>query len=387
MRPFLVAAIACNVLLILPSPTRAAELKKPAVPGVDRAVARAQQFLIGAYEGQGKFGGSQNQHMGNTALCVYALVKSKAALDQPAITESIKKMLDYANAAPGTEDKGTYNSGLVMLALDALRDAGVGRNGPISPGDQEPGAKGKGRGPFDTEMRKLASALLKAQHNGTTFRYGVKRLGGFDRSVDQYAMLGMWAARRSGLPIKKTFWTKMAAFFIKRQDPDGGWAYKTGGSSTHAMTAATIGSLAICHLNVAGKRMMRQEVISSPGDETGDKPEVVERKDNSPVAKAIGKGFAWLATNGLDNTKGFNPYYIYALERACALTKTQRIGDRDWYTVKAKDLMAKQKGNGSWDGGHGDRCCTAWNLLFLTRATEDNFKPKKPRYTSPGESS
>ena len=105
------------------------------------------------------------------------------------------------------------------------------------------------------------------------------------------------------------------------------------------------------------------------------------------MGKAIERGFEWLATNGLDDTKGFNPYYIYGLERACVLTKTQRIGDKDWYTLKAQDLSAKQKGNGSWDGGHGDRCCTAWNLLFLVRATEDNFTPKKPRYTSPGESS
>jgi hypothetical protein len=59
-------------------------------------------------------------------------------------------------------------------------------------------------------------------------------------------------------------------------------------------------------------------------------------------------------------------YYLYALERAGVLCRTEWIGRRAWYPEGANVLLAGQGKDGSWNDSTIDTC---FAILFLKRAT------------------
>jgi hypothetical protein len=83
-------------------------------------------------------------------------------------------------------------------------------------------------------------------------------------------------------------------------------------------------------------------------------------------------GIAWLSANfTLSKNPGasdqrWHYYYLYGMERAAVLAGVRAIGQHDWYREGATFLLARQAGNGMWNG---DAVPTCFALLFLTRAT------------------
>jgi len=96
--------------------------------------------------------------------------------------------------------------------------------------------------------------------------------------------------------------------------------------------------------------------------------------------QAVMSGLSWLARNfsvsgnpgppseewAKNDPKVFHYYYMYALERAGVLCKTEWIGRHAWYPEGSDALLAAQGRDGAWNGNIHDTC---FAILFLKRAT------------------
>ena len=107
------------------------------------------------------------------------------------------------------------------------------------------------------------------------------------------------------------------------------------------MTAAGIGSLAICRLYLGNGQV--QDPV--PGD------------------RSINDGLHWLDRR---LERGDSLYTWYGIERVGALTGRSHIGGEDWYGAGAAKILKLQVEDGSFSGGLPH---TAYSLLFLNRAT------------------
>ncbi len=216
-----------------------------------------------------------------------------------------------------------------------------------------------------------------------------------DNSNSQYATLGLRACADAGVVLPKDVlqlarksWTETqhpAAGEDKNavatggfaSGPPRGWCYSRADvcAKEHrpygSMTAGALGALGILHY------LLDSDV----------------KKD--PVARS---GLAWLSANW-SVTEHPGPqefdvspkeeyyYYLYALERLGMLMGIEKVGGHDWYAEGAKEILAAQKADGSWNDGAAKRGNSTWDtcfaILFLKKATrelvvsEDRNKPRK----------
>jgi hypothetical protein len=219
-------------------------------------------------------------------------------------------------------------------------------------------------GPLEAVRSRLGQGILR---NGQ-WTYGCLsdtepgRASYGDNSNTQYGALGLRAVRKAGVEVPRTVWERAAANWIETVKSSG-WGYRTDGKHRRfSMTAAGIGSLAICmeglHGNRAGERIRAEPVIVD-------------------ALEYLGK---MLMTYGY---KGQNTYVFYGVERACRLTGTERFRSLnrsfDWYREGAEMLISGQESNGSWGGArtkkagvvadYGAPVDTAFAILFLEKAT------------------
>ncbi|MCE5327948.1 MAG: tetratricopeptide repeat protein [Planctomycetaceae bacterium] len=354
---------------------------------VNEAITKGAAYLRSQQGADGGFGNTQYRNEpGCASLCLLTLRKCGATKTDPAIKALLPFMMRYAGLDSRDWDKhAVYNCGIMLLALDSLCE------------DTDDFGKRVHKRLYVTAMANLGTTIVNAQaDNGG---WGYKRGdGNQDLSNTQYAVLGLWAVSRNKIAVPKTTWLKAAGFLINMQNSDGGFTYrlpgKHRGNGTHPMTAAGIGCLGVCILQATGKRISREDIAGtylSPGNkEAVDAKKQADEaaakaKRKTPAELAIERGFDWLDRSGIYQS---DAYYLYGLERACALTQTQKIGKQDWYEVVANQICLAQRGDGSWsDGGpvvkQDSILATCWNLLVLVRATEQmlgNYYP--PNYVS-----
>jgi len=359
--------------------------QQAALAQVNGTIDKARKYLLSKYDGNGGFEGKFPDYIGEEALIVYALVKSGVDPNEEAISKTFDALVKYAMGQPGADKRGTYNCGLVLMALDAVKDAWVHKaekEGDSFSKSQAHAMKTRIRVP----MRNLVEGMLRNQKDGKSFSYGGRaNHGGHDLSIHQYALLGLWAAYRNDIQLKRGLWEQQAKYLLELQQDDGGWAYKKDGQrmSTDTMTGAGIGSLGICYLLAEDQRVERQRIDGTEGEGDLRRDKVVDVEPKGEIEKAIERGFKWFEEH--NRWQAAQPYHVYGLERACTLTQTQRIGGEDWYVTIVEKLVTSQQQDGSWWGRWSTETATAWNLLFLSRSTELLFEPV-PHHQSPGES-
>jgi hypothetical protein len=193
-----------------------------------------------------------------------------------------------------------------------------------------------------------------------------------DNSNTQFALLALWAARRHGIPVQRTF--RLAVHrFETSQLPDGTWHYfyQPVGPSRHpdprwrAMTPVGLLGLALKH------------GMQDPGG----------KGQQAVRAELIEKGFAALSTDIGEPTGQMSErvpqldlYFLWSVERVGTLYGLPRIGEKDWYRWGAEILVTNQNNRGFWpptDPSRVDRKVgmstygpvvnTAFALLFLKR--------------------
>ena len=196
-----------------------------------------------------------------------------------------------------------------------------------------------------------------------------------DNSNTQFAILGLWVARRHGIPVDRAV-GKLERYFRATQNADGGWGYQPPRSpSTHTMTCAGLLALAVAH-GTAQEAALRTEAASGKA-----RPDAADKKaiDLAHDA-AVQKGLLALSTaiqppkavgdkvvipRGLRN----HPYYFFwSLERIAVALGLQTIGRKDWYAWGSDLLVASQGRDGTWEADYGPQVDTCFALLFLRRA-------------------
>lgn len=286
---------------------------------IDRAIRSGQQYLMERQLPDGSWQDYPDYVAGSTALAVYTLLKSGV----PADHRSVSKGIAYLRTHPA---RHTYSMALVLLAVGA-----AGR-----PGDEE-------------WMARMTDELLMWQERNGLWGYPF----GGDLSNTQYAALGLWAAEKRGISVPQSVWADLVQAVLSCSDKSSGdgFGYTPGSSPTPSMTAAGVGTLAICrdHLDERSAQLARR------------------------AERAIAAGADWLGKNCALHPLGggaemWTLYMLYGLERAGALAKLDAFGGHPWYPEGAGWLLERQEPTGGWGGGDAD-VNTSFAVLFLARAT------------------
>ena len=329
----------------------------------DECVAKATDFLRAELLRKPPRGGSRS-------LAAYALVKAGLSKKDPIVqtaVNAVRGRINVGTYTPTREAEANYEAPVDAMLLAAV-DAVAYRN----------------------ELQAIAAYLIGNQATDGSWDYPGNRTVG-DTSQCQYAILGLWACHRSGIQIAPTVWDRCAAWHVRNQSTDGGWAYHPGkatgpglGQSTHNMTFSGMATMAICQRVLYPQRKKKRrklfgrfnEVsIDEPGQEA-----VAKYKPNAEqqlIRDRIAAGKRWLAARWLSANphRGHKQYFYYAMERAMALNGLQRVEEINWYRTSGEVLQTTQQENGSWTGSTGVVPNTSFGILFFLRATTRDIEP------------
>jgi hypothetical protein len=242
----------------------------------------------------------------------------------------------------------------------------------------------------DDEKPKLHPEVAKwaklVNQNDGRAKFAAGKFGDGDNSNTQFAVLGVWTARKNGVPCDGA----IAAFerrFRGSQHPDGSWGYRSGfelsDSSSVAMTCAGLLALAVAHGN-------ENALKNNPDNMAPAKPKGIPFGDDPAINAALkclgnsitmakgqppegrGKPAAKRAKRFKADELNTNLYFLWSLERVAVLYGLETIGNHDWFIWGADALVDTQLANGSWDSrayhGANPEVSTAFALLFLNRA-------------------
>lgn len=295
----------------------------------------------------------------------------------------------------------TYSVALAILFLDRLNDANdvpliQALGNRLLLGQNQAGGWSYYCGnPRDAEIKRLRSLLQQRMPNPVP---GEGRPGGpprkppprheppegkdkGDNSNTQFALMGLWKARRHGVQADKGL-TAVEQRFRKSQNKDGGWSYIPGDrkGSTASMTCVGLLGLAMHHV------ALKQVVLRTEARPPGNAPAADPGQD-----RAIRNGLLALGTVINPNPRSapvnhrIDCYFLWSLERVAVAYGLNTIGEKDWHAWGARMLLAKQDNDGSWPG-FSPEVETCFALLFLRKAnlTQDISASLTGKVTDPG---
>jgi hypothetical protein len=312
---------------------------------------------------------------GATALAALTLLECGVPRDDPAITTALTAL---RKAVP--EMKKTYAIATSVLILDRLGDprdvglidvlvirllAGQSDKGgwaydchlpDTAEGTRLSQIRKDARGPFP---RELEQAVLVAREVN---RIGLGRPFD-DNSNTQFALLALWAARRSGWPVEEALF-RAEKRLRGEQLANGAWPYRASfeRDARPTMTCVGIMGLAMAH-----------------GAAADAAPERVPARPALARDAALHTGLNFVANHvGQPQPKGkAQPvvvpsdgkwlYFLWSVERVCMVLHLQQIGGKDWYGYGTEVILAGQKADGTWEAEFGPVADTCFALLFLER--------------------
>jgi hypothetical protein len=328
-------------------------------------------------------------------IVTYALIRSGESVESPAVKTLVRLVLDEKLKGPyGNNPHQFYEAGTDMMMFEAVNPRR-----------------------YQRELEIIASFTVENQWPSGSWYYYTQPEHGGDTSHSQYAILGLWAASRAGVRIPRNVWSRAADWHLKTQVSDGGFAYHPGDGkiSTHSMTVNGVASLCIVRLMLYPGQSY-PPAFAPVSDDAEEKETKAIREDAKPAApkggaparpgvlqpldlsgsrtagrsrrsrivgvagpvktiplwrlnQAISRGANWIRTNYKSETGRFHLYYLYGLERMCALAEIDSFDGHDWYGENALATIKKQRRDGHFDGDTGLNPDTAFALLFLSKAT------------------
>jgi hypothetical protein len=202
--------------------------------------------------------------------------------------------------------------------------------------------------------------------------------GTSDNSNTQFATLGLWAARRQGLPVDRAL-ALVAQRFRTSQSKKGGWDYHYrygGAGQTPSMTGAGLLGLAVGHGLVSPRQQARQRK-DPPHDQAVERGLAV-------LSEMIGK----LVPGNRPRNHPGNLYFMWTVERVGMLFGLRQINGKDWYEWGSTLLVKHQDKKGNWNlGGYpgsADLTDTSFALLFLSRSNLATDLSKSLEYLTVG---
>jgi hypothetical protein len=383
---------------VLAAPARAVSPK-----AVDQAIAGGVAYLRSLQ--QPGTGAWPHTRMGATALAGLTLLECGAARDDRAVQNAARYVRSEAILCTYT-----YSISLAIMFLDRLGDpadvpviesltvrllAGQNDEGgwtydcPAIPSEEvrrlstlvrtrnELVGRRDLPAPGGADRRRELSPEIRDQL-ARLRRDTVHTPGYGDNSNTQLATLGLWIARRHGLPVEDAL-ARLDTRFRTSQLASGAWPYSfegradpelrgrrghargqptfAGAAGSGAMTAAGLLALAVAH----------GAASETPGKDDLGKDTAV-RAGLSALAQSTSHMPYRRGPQGPIPT-GFSYYYLWSVERVCAVFDLKTLGQRDWYAWGARILVLCQHPDGSWgETRPSDGVDTCFALLFLRRS-------------------
>lgn len=214
----------------------------------------------------------------------------------------------------------------------------------------------------------------------------------YDTSLQQYGLLGLWAARAGGLDVAPQAFAAAGRHLLDVQGKGGAATAVTFTSYAQLRAAAGTDAPPKATTARAAPRGFAYQEAGEPafGSMTsaglsglllaraglGD----ADRALRARFDDAIDAAYGWLAANFcVRSNPGFAEradrhwyYWLYCLERSCELAGIARLDGRDWYYEGALQLLANQQPNGSFRAEQPSTLLldsTCFALLFLAKAT------------------
>jgi hypothetical protein len=264
-----------------------------------------------------------------------------------------------SHAPPSLTQLSASGVGMALIGPDKLGAGNLSR--PPRNGEARPGRP-------DEAMRTVApmarTALPSSLQSLPIVRHEAGKkanlhAGSGDNSNTQFAILGVWAARRHGVAVEPSL-ALVASRFHVSQNSDGGWGYSPHGGSAEAMTCAGLLGLAAGRAGTA--EGVREAAANDPVIEKGltylgnkvGKPESVTRK-RGQRGRLVAAG----SSPGL--------YWLWSLERVGVIYNLKTIGGKDWYTWSTRLIVNHQQEDGSWRENYEPTIDTCFALLVLKR--------------------
>lgn len=219
----------------------------------------------------------------------------------------------------------------------------------------------------DRPIPKLPEELQQLLPGGaTTPPQGIDNVAE-DNSNTQFATLGLWVARRHGLPIERAM-RLIELRFRQSQNSDGGWSYTYGaGMSTPTMTAAGVLCLAVSDGAAADARARSGGEAKSPPLKDANLLiglTALATTIGNPVGNVAGPLAGLIPRAG-----GRSFYYLWTLERVAMALGLDTIGKKNWYQWGAEILVVSQDPRtGLWQGDYAGGVDSCFALLFLARS-------------------
>lgn len=215
----------------------------------------------------------------------------------------------------------------------------------------------------DQQKKFVADLELRERENAPPLPFPS---GDTDNSNTQFAILGLWDAKKYDLPLTNVL-ARINDRFRTDQRP-GGWSYKFGNPKpAGAMTCVGLLALAVGHGVEADRARAAKEgtgvKVEDPAITSGLKALATYLDD--PSDRKMLWGTDWTGPKGATNY-----YFLWSVERVGVLLGLETIGGRDWYAWGRDLLLRDQRKDGSWFGrGSGNPIVdTCFALLFLKRS-------------------
>jgi hypothetical protein len=386
-------------------------------------------------------------HIGATALMGLALIETGTPTDDAVV----KKITERIRDASYTQTQ-TYQISLCILYLDRLGDPGdqaliqmlavrllagqtsgggwtygciptvapvterllraklsdatltAGKELP-SPKPGTPPAVGAAKpavvGKLHADVEKYRQSLVTIPHKGKEHD---------DNSNTQFGILGVWTARKHGVPVEHSL-ALIESRFLATQNTSGGWPYRgpgTGPDGSASMTCAGLIGLATA-VGRREERALKAEASKlapkksdgpakpstpPPGTDPDDpffnppKPasgEPAKKADTPPAPKAkkpadardaaikramnnLGDALAGPADKNKP-ARATDLYFLWSMERVGVIYGVEKIGATNWYEYASDSLVRAQNPDGSWGGrGYGPDVDTSFAMLVLGRS-------------------
>lgn len=337
--------------------TTQAALKSTKVPRFDTAVAKSVSFLQA---------NAKQISERDKVLVAYALMKAGVSENSPIITEALELAKGRGEARRYEGYDHIYLAGVdsMLLADSENAEAHV------------------------AALQGIADYVQSVQRSDGSWSDGPQMPG--DVSMSQYGVLALWSAQRTNCQVSAQAIDNAAGWFSRGTNGDGGWGYRPGttkgpggGNSTHNMTVAGAGSVAVARTLLHGPKGLKGdeqkktmkfgvlEKVELSGTEEAKNgsafPGYSPKNGVSQLDGVVNRGLNW-------NQARFQPvsraehkiYFYYALERASALADLPE----GWFTTYGDGLLKLQAADGSFNTHSGPNVGTSFAILYFMRSTQ-----------------
>ena len=351
------------------------DFRKRVAHAIDRGAAWLRDALAAERTFFADRGDERNYGSGRLALALLAMLHGGVIADDPVLAAGFAEL-----QARHVEDAYSLATSLMATAAIATRR------------ELEDGERAAARG--------WLAALLRCTDPSVDpddlLRFNYTRGPRYDTSLQQYGLLGMRAAQDLGLALPAKAFAAAARHLLAVQAKGGealrlqlhagadlrglttgaalprvravrararGFAYRERDEPCYgAMTCAGVSGLLLARAGMSAQQRADRQLLRR-------------------VDEGVRDGFAWLAANFSVRINPGDPeradnhrrYYLYCLERCCALADVARLQGRDWYYEGGMQLLLAQRPDGSFQSGHPSTLAldsTCFALLFLSKASK-----------------